>query len=68
MTKPDAGVDASVMKNYKVHFTAVIKGVAYIAAPSRKEAAQTFRDDEEKQFDQIENFGKFKINKVEEIS
>lgn len=57
--------DAPSMKNYRVRFTAIIKGSVYVSAKSKDEAAKVFRDDHS--FDQVEEFGKYKINNVEEI-
>ncbi len=59
--------EAASFRNYAVTFKAVIVGVLYTAARNKKEAAQVFMDDEDKQFDRIERFDNYKIIDVKEI-
>lgn len=61
------GEDVSEMKNYAVKFVAVIHGVVYVSASNKQNAAQSFKDDEDKAFDRIEKFEKYKITTVEEV-
>lgn len=64
-----AGLDneAPLMKNYKIHFTAIIKGSVYVAAQSKDEARRLFDNDSAHAFDSLDEFGRYKITKVEEI-
>lgn len=56
-----------VLRNYNVYVTMVVRVVSGIAARTAKEAAQEFRDDESKSFDQLLEVKKYKITKVERI-
>lgn len=58
---------SDILRNYNVYFTMVIRGVTGIAAPTKKEAAQVFREDEGKEFDHILEVKKYKITKVERV-
>lgn len=59
--------DAPLMRSYRLHFTAIIKGSVYLSAKSEEEAKLAFEQDEAKSFDSIESFGKYKITDIEEI-